>query len=175
MTKTYVPNEKYFSRKYESKSDRQTTSAAAGLIGSSLTAIAATGFPGMETLMNNANASQNQDNSRRSSTPSASPATTTASSGGFSSIFNLKSVISAATKSTHPQQQQQQQHSPVQTPPNSNFYIPPPVTTFGTDQSAVIESHAISSNISQKSVQGSLKKLVCSVCSHLYFCGGCES
>lgn len=133
--------------------DRQTTSAAAGLVGSSLTAIAATGFPGMETLMSNSNMNQNLETARRASTPTAS----TGNSGGFSSIFNLKSVISAATKGT----QQQQQQQPAQTTSNSNFYVSPPITAFA-DQS---ESHQqSSSNISQKSVQGRLNRLFCCLC-----------
>ncbi|XP_070503254.1 calcium/calmodulin-dependent protein kinase type II alpha chain isoform X2 [Chironomus tepperi] len=132
----------------EDLKDRQTNSAAAGLIGSSLTAIAATGFTGMESLMNANNLNQNQDNSRRSSTPSASSSTpTTSSGGGFSSIFNLKSVISAATKTAH-----QLQNSPIQTTSNTNFHMPQPVTT-SADQSSIMESQSYPANISQKPVQ----------------------
>jgi len=123
----------------------------------------------MESLMSASNLNQNQDNSRRSSTPSASSSTpTTSSGGGFSSIFNLKSVISAATKTTH--QQPQQQNSPVPTSSNTNFHMPQPITTLA-DQSSLMESHANSTNISQKPVQGRLNQLFCSVCSRLRFCG----
>jgi calcium/calmodulin-dependent protein kinase (CaM kinase) II len=143
----------------EDLKDRQPTSAAAGLIGSSLTAIAATGFTGMESLMNPINLNQNQDNSRRSSTPSASSSTpTTSSGGGFSSIFNLKSVISGATK-TAQNQQPQQQHSPNQTSSNTNFHMPQPVTTIA-DQSTLMESHANPTNISQKPVQARRQEII---------------
>lgn len=138
--------------------DRQTTSAAAGLVGSSLTAIAATGFPGMESLMNVSNLNQqNPDGQRRASTPNASPATTQSSNsgGGFSSIFNLKSVINAATKTA----QHQPQHSPVHTTSNTTFHIPPPVATFA-EQSAMAESNVPSSSISQKSVQARRQEII---------------
>jgi hypothetical protein len=121
----------------------------------------------MESLMSASNLNQNLDNSRRSSTPSASSSTpTTTSGGGFSSIFNLKSVISAATKTAQPQQQ----HSPVPTSTTTSFHMPQPITTLA-DQSSLMESHANSTNISQKPVQGRLNQLFCSVCSRLRSCG----
>lgn len=158
-------------KKTPSTLDRPTTSTtSAGLIGSSLTAIAATGFalgnPAMEGLMSGSLMNQNQDNVRRASTPSTSTSSSTPASGsgggGFSSIFNLKSVISAATKSN-----QQQQQPPVPTT-NANFYVPSPVATL-SDQTTQLESHA-----SQKSVQGSLNlKKNLSMCSHLFRCCCC--
>lgn len=126
----------------KSKSDRPSTSASTGIIGSTLAAAGFTlGGPAMhmENIMN-ANNAHNQESARRSSTPTAS-STNTGGGGGFSSIFNLKSVISAATK--QPQQQQQTT--------NSNFYVPPPISLPNAEQTSVIESHTLSS---PKSIQG---------------------
>ncbi|KAG5672522.1 hypothetical protein PVAND_002645 [Polypedilum vanderplanki] len=149
--------------------DRPTTSATAGLIGSSLQAIAATGFgPAVENLIN---VNQNQDHTRRASTPGAS---TTANAnpsggGGFSSIFNLKSVINAATKSSH-QPSSQQQQTPSIPVSNSNFYVPPP--PLPVDQQTLIDTHNNSnSTMIQKSVQGTTLRFLLQnafECSHLY-------
>lgn len=114
--------------------ERTTPSAAAGLLGSSLSAIAATsGFgSAMENLISNNSVNQNQENIRRASTPSAN--SNASAAGGFSSIFNLKSVINAAKTSQPPT-------IPVS---NSNFYVP----------SSAVSDQPIAESLPLKSVQG---------------------
>jgi hypothetical protein len=165
------------------KLDRPSTSTTttAGLLGSSLTAIAATGLTlgnaAMENLISGSNINQTQENARRSSTPNTSSSSltnpvnsnTSGGGGGFSSIFNLKSVINAATKTaaqTPPPQQQQQIPST-----NANFYAPSPITAAASSPSAALSDQTtlIDSHVTQKSVQGILylcqiKKLSLSFC-----------
>lgn len=118
--------------------DKPST-AAAGLIGSSLMGAAAVMGGAMDGLLSGNGNNSNQDSARRSSTPGAS------TGGGFSSIFNLKSVINAATKTAPP--------APQPTPSASNFYVSsPPVVPV--EPIAVELRSQSNATVPQKTVQG---------------------
>lgn len=122
------------------RADRPTT-AAAGLIGSSLVGAAAVMGGAMDNLLSG-NSNSSQEQARRASAPGTSSNT----SGGFSSIFNLKSVINAATKAAP---------NPQPTPCTSNFYVSsPPVEPICVDLHSPHHTAA-----PQKTVLGTVKRL----------------